>query len=704
MIKSIFNFEKKEKVENKGTVFLNKESKNHFSKSKEILAQYPQVINNYDVNVRVNIKKLNDNKINIENMNISESINRKIDKNEKKDYFNKTDNNIDFLNFNKYNFIDNNISQLTKPINENEQNIQHYNNMINNLKNEFKEITKRREININNVLKKERKPENLKVHLLNENNNIHKIIKIKELNINNRNSIINNKQNIINNKKYSWNLKSLDNKKNKIEEIYAENNEDHFIKEKEELKENKMKTQNNFYKIPNKYAKELAKEKKEEKIKTKDKKKNKNLKKAINFINNNKKLNYLNLTDNNLKINNLNDESNIIGINEKYNPYLHLTFNNNTNNINKNNNNILKEYISASNNQNKNSKIKSCNNSISNKNISPFNDKNQNFILDEKKEKINYNKYLKFRNNNSYIKNQNYTTNNINEHLKLLYLDKRINKIRTKMINQMKKENIMICSNKEINNIKISKNISFSFIQKINIKQNELSKKELIIINRIFNIQNNIIFELKQKEFILKNELIKKNKEIKELKNICLKLMWFIKNDNIYTETNKKKYMIQNQIIKENLFLRKLCLNNRVNSEIINRMSIIDNKMKIIRGVNEDGLFHNAIHKLKEKSNYNYEYGKKEERLVTLENNGRFNRERYYFNDKKRNKSYERINEKNKKYGDKNKISNKDMDIINNNLNHYYCTDYIIKKNINLFGNNNDNNIKIGKKIKYITK
>ena len=134
MIKSIFNFEKKEKVENKGTVFLNKESKNHFSKSKEILAQYPQVINNYDVNVRVNIKKLNDNKINIENMNISEFINRKFNKNEKKDYFNKTDNNIDFLNFNKYNFIDNNISQLTKPINENEQNIQHYNNMINNLK------------------------------------------------------------------------------------------------------------------------------------------------------------------------------------------------------------------------------------------------------------------------------------------------------------------------------------------------------------------------------------------------------------------------------------------------------------------------------------------------------------------------------------------------------------------------------------------
>ena len=69
MLKNIFNFEKHEKMENR---YFKKDIKKYFSKSIERLAQYPQVINNYDVNVRVNIKKLNDNKINIENMNISE--------------------------------------------------------------------------------------------------------------------------------------------------------------------------------------------------------------------------------------------------------------------------------------------------------------------------------------------------------------------------------------------------------------------------------------------------------------------------------------------------------------------------------------------------------------------------------------------------------------------------------------------------------
>lgn len=343
------------------------------------------------------------------------------------------------------------------------------------------------------------------------------------------------------------------------------------------------------------------------------------------------------------------------------------------------------------------------NNNANNKNNI---NKIQSFIAEEKKEN-NFNKYVKLRNNHSYIKTQNYTANNVNEHSKIFYLDKKVNKIRTKMINQMKKENIIFYNKKELNNFKIEKNISFSFLKKINYNQNELnncqlSQKELVIINKIFNSQNNIIFELKQKEFILKNELIKKKEKIKELKNICLKLMWFIKNENYYTETKKEKYIIQNQIIKENLILRKLFLSNNLNNEKINRMSIINNKMKIIKGVNEEEIFHNAINKLKEK-NINNQNLKKENRLVTLENNGRFNRGSYYFNDKKRNKSYERINEKNKKDGNKNKILNKDMEIFNKNVNHYYCTDYITKKNINFFENNNDN-IKIGKKIKYITK
>ena len=55
------------------------------------------------------------------------------------------------------------------------------------------------------------------------------------------------------------------------------------------------------------------------------------------------------------------------------------------------------------------------------------------------------------------MKTPNYTTNNINEHPKIFHLDKRINKIRTKMINEMKKENIIVYSNKETNNTKIIK-------------------------------------------------------------------------------------------------------------------------------------------------------------------------------------------------------------------------------------------------------
>ena len=98
------------------------------------------------------------------------------------------------------------------------------------------------------------------------------------------------------------------------------------------------------------------------------------------------------------------------------------------------------------------------------------------------------------------------------------------------------------------NNITIEKTISFSFIKnKIN-KINEMSGSNLNIINKIFKVQNNILLELKQKHFITKNELIKKYKEIKNYKNICFKLMYYIK-DILYKNNNNKKYLIiQNQI------------------------------------------------------------------------------------------------------------------------------------------------------------
>lgn len=180
--KNYFDLEKNKINDNKIVNIKNNiSSKKNFSKAKDKLIQYPQVINNYDVNVRVNIKKLNDNKINIENL--SELINRKLDSNnlknkktkfnqldkiDNKEIFYKTDNNINYLNFtnesknNKINYIINNISNNLSNINkENEQNGEHYNNMILNLKQEFKQLTKEKDIYFNyNIFNKEK---NLKI-------------------------------------------------------------------------------------------------------------------------------------------------------------------------------------------------------------------------------------------------------------------------------------------------------------------------------------------------------------------------------------------------------------------------------------------------------------------------------------------------------------------------------------------------------------
>ena len=119
----------------------NNNSKNIYMKPKERMYQYPQVINNYDVNVKVNIKKLNNNNINIENMNISDLLGKKLGYNnrrnksilnEKKDYFSKTDNNIKFLDAIQ-------VKQKAK-----KESL--YSNMIQDLKNEFKEIKQKHEI------------------------------------------------------------------------------------------------------------------------------------------------------------------------------------------------------------------------------------------------------------------------------------------------------------------------------------------------------------------------------------------------------------------------------------------------------------------------------------------------------------------------------------------------------------------------------
>ena len=703
--KNYFDLEKNKNHDNKIVNIKNNiSSKKNFSKTKEKLIQYPQVINNYDVNVRVNIKKLNDNKINIENL--SELINRKLDsnnlknkkakynqldRNDKKEFFYKTDNNINYLNFthesknNKLNYIINNISNNLSNINkENEQNGEHYNNMILNLKQEFKQITKENDLDFNyNIFNKEKNSENyIKKYLsnTNENNNL------------NKNKYINNTYtDNINKKKYSWNLKSINDKdkkyNNDINNIYEEI--------KGQNKENKIKTQNNFYRKSNRHIggllnEELSElkltEKNDEKIKSKDEKIKRNLKKAINFINDKKKSSgekyyNLNLTDNlNDKLKtNLNNNQSSINIKENKNK-LNLTT--------KDNNNILNEYINSSkiNFKINNKKINKCNSYIYNKNNFNlnfnFND-TQSFIIEDDNNNRNKINKSKIRNNMSYINEQNIILN-IN---KQPYLNKKINKIKKKIIDEMKNENINN-SNFRNNIYEIVKNISFSLINRNNKKIiDNFEKKSLYIVNKILNSQNNIILEIKKKELILKNEIIKKSKEIINLKNICMKLMWYIKfnKDFNFNENNRKKYLIQNQIINENRLLRKLYLNNKSISNI---------------SINEININNPIDKKLKEKSNNsNYHNIINKETMTTLENNNnRFNREKDYFNiyDKKRNKSYERINEKNKR---------KNNGIFKNNEIHFNYTDYIQKRNNSIIDRDNNNeSVRTGKRIKYLVK
>ena len=698
--KNYFDLEKNKNNDNKIVNIKNNiSSKKNFSKTKEKLIQYPQVINNYDVNVRVNIKKMNDNKINIEN--ISELINRKLDssnpknkktkynqiyKDDKKEFFYKTDNNINYLNFinesknNKFNYIINNINNNLSNINkENEQNGEHYNNMILNLKQEFKQITKGKDSDFN-IFNKEKTSENyIKKYLSNTN---------EHNNLNNNKYFNNTYSDNINKKKYSWNLKSINdkNKKNNINNIY-----DEIMKEQN--KENKIKTQNNFYRISNRHIggllnEELSElkltEKNDEKIKSKDEKIKRNLKKAINFINDKKKssgekYNNLNLTDN------LNDK-----LNNNLNNHSRINIKENKNKLNltsKDNNNILNDYINSSkiNCKINNKKINKCNSYIYNKNNLNlnfnFND-TQSFIIEEE-ENNNINKInkSKIRNNMSYINEQNIILN-IN---KQPYLNKKISKIKKKIIGEMKNENI---NNSNFNIYEIVKNISFSLINRNNnnIIIDNLEKKSLYFVNKILKIQNNIILEIKRKELILKNELIKKSKEIINLKNICMKLMWYITSnkDFNFNENKKKKYLIQNQIIKENRLLRKLFINNKNISNI---------------SINEIKRNNPIYRKLKEKnSNNNCNNAINKETMITLENN-RFNREKEYFNiyDKKRNKSYERVNEKNKR-------KNNGIDIFKNNEILFNYTDYIQKRNKNSLDRDNNSSLRTGKKIKYLVK
>jgi len=497
------------------------------------------------------------------------------------------------------------------------------------------------------------------------------------------------------NKKYTWNNQSVNNSYNKkrnkniiketvTKDLITENNI--IYNKMDNDNTNKNKTQNNFYKLPNNNHINFENEKTKTKEKAKNKEKmqkdnSQNLQNAIIYLNNEKTKNkYLNLTNDFLN-NNINNDNSFINLRAE-NDCLNLTLKNNIKKKNSTTNmikegKIMENYISSSNKQKE--VINKCNSYISKKNISLFNntqkfvEKNVDIGNDIEKIEKNYKKIFVSKN----VNNKNKLNS---DHPKLLYLDRRINKIKNKMIIKDYNNNI---NHTEIkNNITIEKTISFSFIKnKIN-KINEMSDSNLNIINKIFKVQNNILLELKQKHFILKNELIKKYKEIKNYKNICFKLMYYIKDILFKNNNNKKFLIIQNQIIKENNILRKLFFNKPVNID----SKYYNNHVKYMSDLNERKIFYNTFNKFKEKNNS--EQTSDCGRMNTFENND---------NNKKRNKSFERISDKYKTNPNSNNIN------INNEFNFKYLN--FREKKSKYIGDTNDNlNIKAGKKIKYLVK
>ena len=667
-------------------VKLNNNQKNIYMKPKERMYQYPQVINNYDVNVKVNIKKLNDNNFNIENMNITELLGKKLGYNnqrnksllnEKKDYFSKTDNNIKFLD--------------SIPTKQNLRKEGIYNNMIADLKNEFKEIKKKHELNKEN---KNSKKENIRNFLFNEN-------KLNILNKDNNDT-----------KKVAWNIKSENNSHKKSEnkerikiittqDLITEknvtyNNNLDMIKYSEMNETIKNRTQNHFYKISNDNN-TVGKEKTKigELLKNKEKfqQENKdNLKNAIIYINNKKTQNSkkkpLNATNDFIN-NNINNDNSFINLNEE-NDELNLSLKNKIDikkkysltNIIKNNN-IMNNYISSSNNQKK--IINKCNSYISNK---------KTINLDNTQKIMNKDIDIGTKINNNIKQTKIFESKDINNkeknksrQPKLLYLDKRINKIKNKMINNEYNNNI---NQTEINliknNLQTERIIFFSFIKNNVKKEYEKNDINLNIINKVVKAQNNIILQLKQSQLILKDELIKKYNEIKNYKNICLRLIWFIKENLFRNNINNKKIQtLQNQIINENKILRKLFINKTVNNISINQY----NSKKTISDLNEKKLFFNTFNKSKENSNI--ENTNCQGRINTFENND---------NDKKRNKSIEKFNDKYKA----NLISINSKNVNKIQEPNFKYINFKEKKSKYIGDSNDTMNIKPGKKIKYLAK
>ena len=280
-------------------------------------------------------------------------------------------------------------------------------------------------------------------------------------------------------------------------------------------------------------------------------------------------------------------------------------------------------------------------------------------------EKNHNNSSLNNNSNGTLIKVKNNKTNNKNH-----YHNNSFNKLYnqanfySKPVARLKKRifdspsdnrNDLSLNNKDINNnvyylnkSDIQENDSLEINIKEKNKYNNTIKellKTIKALNQIINIQKKIIEEYMLKEMDLKKEMEKKNIETKNYKNICLKLMFYLKEEkefNILNEKNKRRNIIENQLIKENKILKELIIIPMINTkENDNQNENIGKDSDIKRNsfykINENGSTIN-FNKINHQSD---EIEKKEYENNTLD--PLYNLEKImnpYFN-KKREKSYE---------------------------------------------------------------
>ena len=313
---------------------------------------------------------------------------------------------------------------------------------------------------------------------------------------------------------------------------------------------------------------------------------------------------------------------------------------------------------------------------------------------------INFNNMNNTINNNGVLNNTNEKntprSNNRNSSFSKPYSQEKISSFfYSKPVARLKKRIFNSSSDKdfdnsnnnyEINNYDFDNNYndkdSLEDIKDDKNNANIIFKKLLIsikILNQIINTQNNIIRENVKNVIKLKKEIEEKNKQIKDYKEICFKLMIYLKNENeinFVKDWNKKRISIQNQLLKENNILRILLSSSKINYTKIN-----NNKTFYIANNNEGDSSINIYHLKKESINnpykkidYNSIKNIRENSLNSLYNNNEIN-----LINRKREKSYE--NRKNKK--------KKDI-----NINY-------TKNNIESF---EENTKKVNKKICYIVK